>query len=76
MANYTFTPLTTAVVGIASTSYFPASISPFTVGSSNGTVSFTGFGTDISVINSTTHSYLAGRRPKQGLVFPRGVYNK
>lgn len=76
MANYTFNPLTTAVVGIASTSKFPATTSSFSISTSVGTISFIGFGTDISIASPTTHSYLAGRRPKQGLVFPRGVYNK
>lgn len=70
MADYTPLNLGTAVVGFASTS--PVGVqTTFTVNNSipvqeNRDISFT----------ETRPGFLTGRRPSQGQVFPRGVFNK
>jgi hypothetical protein len=76
MADYSIPNLTTAVVGFASTASFQVqSTSSFTIEPSNGTVSIGNI--DLSAdITETIPGWLTGRRPSQGQVFPRGVYNK
>lgn len=76
MADFTFPSLTTAVVGFASTAAFQVqSTSSYTIEPSNGTVSVGNI--DLSAnITETRPGWLTGRRPSQGQVFPRGVYNK
>ena len=70
MADYTPLNLGTAVVGFASTA--PVGVqTTFTVNNSiqvqeNRDISF----------NETRPGFLTGRRPSQGQVFPRGIYNK
>lgn len=76
MADFTFPTLTTAVVGFVSTTEFQVqSTSSYTIEPSNGTVNVGNI--DISSqVTETRPGYLTGRRPSQGQVFPRGVYNK
>jgi len=76
MADFSFPSLTTAVVGFASTVAFQVqSTSLYTIDPSNGTVSVGNI--DLSAdITETRPGWLTGRRPSQGQVFPRGVYNK
>lgn len=78
MADYTFPTTTTAVVGLASTIRFQTqSTDPYTVEVSNGTVSLGNVsGADFGLLTGTESGWLRGRRPSQGQVFPRGVYNK
>lgn len=76
MADFTFSSLTTAVDGINSAVYFQVqSTASYTINPSNGTVNVGNldFG---SQITETRPGWLTGRRPSQGQVFPRGVYNK
>jgi len=76
MADYSIPNLTTAVVGFASTAAFQVqSTSSYTIEPSNGTVSVGNIDLSAS-INETRPGWLTGRRPSQGQVFPRGVYNK
>lgn len=70
MANYTPLNLTTAVVGFATTQ--PVGVNTtFTV---NNTIP-TQENRDIS-FSETRPGWLIGRRPSQGQLFPRGIYNK
>jgi hypothetical protein len=75
MANYTFASVTTAVVGIASTTAYIGGSSIFnsTITETNGTISFDLFGLNIT---SSVPGALTGRRPNIGQLFPRGIYNK
>jgi hypothetical protein len=75
MADFTFPSLTTAVSGFSTTAFQPQSTSSYAIESSNGTI---GVGNiDLgSSITDTIPGWLTGRRPTQGQVFPRGVYNK
>ena len=71
MADFSIPNLGTAVVGFASTTAFIGVQTTFTVNNSipvqeNRNISFT----------ETRPGWLTGRRPSQGQVFPRGVYNK
>lgn len=78
MADYTFINLTTAVAGFSSTSQFQVqSTDPYTIDPSVGTVSLGNVTLDdFSISSNTLRGWLTGRRPSQGQVFPRGVYNK
>lgn len=77
MAAWTFSPVpSTAVVGIASTSFSIATTASYTVEVSNGTVGASGTSGKYSISNSTIRGWLTGRRPVTGQMFPRGVYNK
>jgi len=74
MADFSIASLTTAVVGIASTSYFlTQSTAAYTISVTNGTVSLENY--DISK-SSTVPGFLTGRRLVQGQLYPRGVFNK
>lgn len=77
MADYTIPGLTSAVVGFSSTTAFlPQSQNNVdNVSITNGTISAGNI--DLSNdITDTVPGWLTGRRPSQGQVFPRGVYNK
>ena len=76
MADYSIPNLTTAVVGFSKTVSFQVqSTSSYTIEPSNGTVNVGNI--DISSqVTETRPGYLTGRRPSQGQIFPRGVYNK
>lgn len=77
MADYTFPNLTTAVVGVATTTPLSGSSSiSAIVEVSNGTIGLSTTGLFLGIAGETTPGYLTGRRPSQGQVFPRGVYNK
>lgn len=70
MADWSIANLGTAVVGFASTATVGVQTT-FTVNNSvptkeNRNISF----------NETRPGFLTGRRPSQGQVFPRGIYNK
>lgn len=70
MADFSIPNLSTAVVGFASTAFAGINTS-LTVNNTipskeNRNISF----------NETRPGWLTGRRPSQGQVFPRGVYNK
>ena len=70
MADYVIPNLATAVVGFATTSFVGVHTT-FTIDYSiqtgvNRNISFT----------ETRPGWLTGRRPSQGQLFPRGVYNK
>jgi hypothetical protein len=75
MANYTFASVTTAVVGVVSTSAYISGSTIFnsTITETNGTISFDLFGMNIT---SSVPGALTGRRPQTGQLFPRGIYNK
>jgi hypothetical protein len=70
MADFSIPNLTTAVVGFATTAFVGVQTT-FTVNNTlptqeNRNISF----------SETRPGWLTGRRPSQGQVFPRGVYNK
>lgn len=70
MADFSIPNLGTAVVGFATTAFVGVQTT-FTVNNSipvqeNKNISFT----------ETRPGWLTGRRPSQGQIFPRGVYNK
>ena len=71
MADFTPLNLGTAVVGFASTSAFIGVQTTFTI---NNTVP-TKENRDIT-FSETRPGWLTGRRPSQGQLFPRGVFNK
>lgn len=75
MADFTFPSLTTAVSGFSTTAFQPQSTSPYTIEPSNGTVNVGNIDLS-SFVTDTIPGWLTGRRPSQGQVFPRGVYNK
>jgi len=76
MANYTMTNLTTAVAGVSTTTAFRTqSTAVYTVEVSNGTLSIGDINLG-SFVTETIPGWLTGRRPVQGQLFPRGVYNK
>jgi hypothetical protein len=70
MADFSIPNLGTAVVGFATTAFAPTQTT-FTV---NNTIPTQG-NRNIN-FNETIPGWLTGRRPSQGQVFPRGVYNK
>ncbi len=75
MADYTIVNLTTAVVGIVSTiSNQIQSTNSNNVTVTNGNLTIGNYTTESST--SAVPGSLTGRRPSQGQVFPRGVYNK
>jgi hypothetical protein len=75
MADYTFPLLTTAVDGFNSTIEFKSqSTDTFTISTTLGSISVGNL--DFSLFNATRFASLVGRRPLQGQLFPRGVYNK
>ncbi len=77
MPAWTFSPQpSTAVVGIASTSFGVATTSSYVVEVSNGTVGSSGSARNYSITNNTQPGWLTGRRPQLGQAFPRGIYNK
>ena len=78
MADFSFPTLTTAIVGFTSTTAFQVqSTSSYVVEVSNGTVSLGNIiGSNFNILTDTRPGWLTGRRPSQGQVFPRGVYNK
>jgi len=78
MADFTFPTLTTATVGTASTQNFLVqSTAGYSVEVSNGTISIGNVqSSNFNILTDTRPGYLTGRRPVQGQLFPRGVYNK
>ena len=77
MADYTFPTTTTAVAGVSSTTAFQVQTTdPYTIGVSNGTVSVGNIDANSFGVTGTIPGWIGGRRPTQGQVFPRGVYNK
>ena len=78
MADYTITNLTTAVVGFSSTIMLKAGSSTLSAvfETSNGTIGQNMTFSDSSLFSLTQPGWLTGRRPSQGQLFPRGVYNK
>ena len=78
MADWIFPNLTTAVTGISSTTSFQIqSTASYVVEVSNGTVSLGNVnGSNFGVLSDAIPGWLTGRRPTNGQVFPRGVYNK
>lgn len=78
MADWTFANLSTARVGIASTTYQEqtTNIPENGVQTSVGTRTFQqSFGTSFTEITQS-RTYQKGKRPGTGQLFPRGVYNK
>jgi len=75
MADFTFPSLTTAVSGFSTTAFQPQSTSLYTIEPSNGTLNIANLDLS-SFVTETRPGWLTGRRPSQGQVFPRGVYNK
>lgn len=76
MNDYTFPSLTTAVTGVNSAVAFQVqSLDPYIVETSNGTISVGNMDLS-SFVTGTEPGWLTGRRPVNGQVFPRGVYNK
>lgn len=79
MADFTFGTLTTAVAGIATATAFQVqTTSSYTVDPTLGSISvenLTSMNMNLN-LTSAIPGWLTGRRPKQGQVFPRGVYNK
>lgn len=79
MAAWTFSPVpTTAIVGIVTTgsTYAIATTSSYVVEISPGSVGASGTAGNFSIKSTTRPGYLTGRRPAQGQMFPRGVYNR
>ena len=78
MADFTFVNLTTAVVGFSSTTMLKAGSSTLSAvfETTNGTVGLSTTGLYLNILSPTVPGYLTGRRPSQGQLFPRGVYNK
>ena len=80
MANFAYADLditTTTLEDAVNDSKFAQIQSlTFTVNPSNGTVSLSTTGTNLDVFDSTRPGFLTGRRPVNGQVYPRGVYNK
>lgn len=76
MADYIITNLTTAVVGIATTTTFQEqSQNTNDLTTTNGTVSVGNLVLgDSNLLSATQPGWLTGRRPQTGQVFPR--YNK
>jgi len=70
MADFTIPNLATAVVGFATTSFVGVhttfTVNSYVPSNFNRNISFT----------ETRPGWLTGRRPSQGQLFPRGVYNK
>ena len=78
MADWTFANLSTARVGIASTSYQEqtTSVPENGIVPSVGTRTFQeSFGSSFTEITQS-RTYQRGKRPGTGQLFPRGVYNK
>lgn len=78
MADYIIINLTTAVVGVVTTTANQVqsqNTDDFTT--TNGTISVGNivFG-DSNILSTTQPGWLTGRRPQTGQLFPRGVYNK
>lgn len=74
MPDFSSVSLTTAVVGIASTSYFQIqSTAAYTISVTSGSVSLRNYDMGNS---SAVPGFLTGRRPVQGQLYPRGVLNK
>jgi hypothetical protein len=78
MADFVSPSLTTAVAGVTTiTSFQVQSTSSYVVEVSNGTVSLGNLsGSNYGILSSTIPGWLTGRRPVDGQLFPRGVYNK
>lgn len=79
MADFTFGTLTTAVVGVSTAVNFKVqTISSYTVDPTLGSISIENISSMNMNLNLTSArpGWLTGRRPSQGQVFPRGVYNK
>ena len=78
MADFTFVNLTTAVVGVSSTTLLKAGSSTLSAvfEVTNGTIGLSTSGLFLGILSPTVPGYLTGRRPSQGQLFPRGVYNK
>lgn len=76
MADFNIPTLTTARVGIASTSFFLIqSTSAYSVEVSNGTISIgSTTGLSFGVTSATRTGWLVGRRPVVGQLYPR--FNK
>ncbi len=70
MADFSIPDLTTAVVGFATTAFVGVQTT-FTVNNTIPTKENRNINFD-----ETRPGWLTGRRPLQGQVFPRGVYNK
>lgn len=71
MANFSIPNLTTAVSGFSTTQ--PVGVN--TTYTINLTIVPTKVNTNIT-FTETRPGWLTGRRPSQGQVYPRGVYNK
>jgi len=78
MADYTFPTLTTAVVGVTTTTAFQVqSTASYTQTVTNGTVTLGNVsGSNFGTLSDTQSGWLTGRRPLLGQLYPRGVYNK
>ena len=75
MADWTFTNLTTAVVGIATTTAFIEQVqSTGNVSLTNGTKRQNLTLDDAAIPSATRQGWLSGNRPQVGQVYPR--YNK
>lgn len=77
MADWTIVNLTTAVVGVTTTINFQVqSTASYTQSVSNGTINVGSVSaSNFNILTNTTPA-IPPRRPFQGQVFPRGVYNK
>lgn len=77
MADWSIVNLTTAVVGIVTTTAFQVqSTADYSVSTTNGTISIVNeSGSNFNILTNTTTA-IPPKRPQTGQVFPRGVYNK
>jgi hypothetical protein len=77
MADYIFPNLTTAVAGInTSVNFLVQSTASYTISVTNGTVSIGNVSRSGFNILTNTTTAIPPRRPTQGQLYPRGVYNK
>ena len=81
MANYAYTDMgifqTTRVDAVDDSKFGQIQALLFTVNASNLLVSIGNATTsDLGINQSTRPGFLTGRRPVNGQVYPRGVYNK
>ena len=81
MANFAYTVLgitqTTLVDAVNDSKFGQPQALSFTVNPSNVVVNIENVGgTDLSIFDTTQPGWLTGRRPTNGQLYPRGVYNK
>jgi hypothetical protein len=77
MADFTIVNLTTAAAGVATTvSFLAQSTAGYTISNSSDLVQTDNYNSTDFDLSQAQPGWLTGRRPSQGQVFPRGVYNR